>query len=229
MPPVKEPHAKSLSPLRTTVWVFAFMGILYLSWIGAWLLERRLEPHMGCLTTSGGRFCYWLLMKLLLWVVPSLALIRTAGMTVRQVMRCNRTRSIVLLGGGTGLLLGIFALATKWAGQQPFFSSPLGWPLISGVVIAPLVEEFVFRGAVLGALGGAFRFWIANTITALFFLGIHLPGWYFQGRLFATLSDPVGGALSIFLLGLVFGYVAHKSGAVSSSVLAHALNNLFNA
>jgi len=192
------------------------------------MLERYLELRAGCLDTSGSRFFYWFLMKIFLWVLPSIVLIRAAGMTPRRVIGWDRMRSIVLLGGGTGLFLGALALMTKWAGQQPLFSLQLGWPLISGVIIAPFVEEFVFRGAILGALHRCFRFWTANTITALFFLGIHLPGWYFQGRLYANLSNPAGGALSIFLLGLAFGYVAHKSDSVASSTLAHMLNNFFN-
>jgi len=39
----------------------------------------------------------------------------------------------------------------------------------------------------------------------LMFVVLHRPGWYFMGRLFQNLTDPAGGALSIFLLGLAFG------------------------
>jgi len=74
-----------------------------------------------------------------------------------------------------------------------------------------------------------YRFATANTLTAVFFLGIHLPGWYFQGRLRAMLAQPVGGALSIFLIGWVLGLVAHRSKSVAASTLAHILNNLFSA
>ncbi|MBE3123029.1 MAG: CPBP family intramembrane metalloprotease [Thermoplasmata archaeon] len=44
-----------------------------------------------------------------------------------------------------------------------------------------------------------------------------------------NLSTPLGGALSIFILGLIFGYVAHRSKSVSGSIITHILNNLFNA
>jgi hypothetical protein len=41
-----------------------------------------------------------------------------------------------------------------------------------------------------------------------------------------VLTRPVGGALSIFLLGLAFGYVVRNSDSVLAGILAHALNNL---
>jgi membrane protease YdiL (CAAX protease family) len=45
----------------------------------------------------------------------------------------------------------------------------------------------------------------------------------------SNLSSPLSGALSIFVLGLIFGYVAHRSKSVSGSIITHMLNNLFNA
>ena len=46
--------------------------------------------------------------------------------------------------------------------------------------------------------------------------------------LIANLTSPVSGVLAIFLLGFVFGYVAHKGKSVAASTLSHMLNNLFN-
>ncbi|MBW7863251.1 MAG: CPBP family intramembrane metalloprotease [Candidatus Hydrogenedens sp.] len=181
------------------------------------------------LTTSGSRSAYWLAMKLLLWVLPALLLIRLSGKSVGEVMGFHRARAIAVWGGGVGLVLGITALAAKTLGSQPLFPPSLSWSLFSGVLVAPIVEELTFRGALLGPLCGRFGFWTANTITGLLFLGIHLPGWHFQGRLAENLTNPVGGALSVFLLGLLFGYVAHKSRSVAAGTLTHILNNLFSA
>ena len=206
-----------------------FAVLLFMAWIGAWLLERTLEPRIVWLTTPGGHFAYWLVMKLLLWVLPALALIHLSGDRFREVMGFERWRAIVVWGAGVGLALGAMTLLAKTLGHQALFSSRLGWPVFSAVLVSPIVEEITFRGAILGALNRRFRFWTANTVTALLFLGMHLPGWYFQGRLLANLQAPVGGAFSIFLLGLVFGYVAHRSKSVAASTLCHLLNNLFNA
>lgn len=206
-----------------------FAVLLYLAWIGAWMLEQTLEARCAWMTTSGGRFAYWLAMKLLLWIMPSLLIIRRSGQTFKEAMGFDRRRGILLWGGGLGCFLAATTLIAKTLLRQPIFSSPVGWPLFSAVLVSPAVEEITFRGAILGALENRFRFAAANTITALLFLGAHMPGWYFQGRLLANLKTPAGGALSIFLLGWLFGYAAHKSRSAAASTLCHALNNLFNA
>jgi len=221
-------NRKAVSPGAAAVLAFAFILVLHLAWVGAWLLEQYLEAHASLLGTSGGRFGYWLVMKLLLWVLPACVMIHLSGFTVRGVFRLKRRTSLAW-GVGVGISLGIIALLAKTASGQPVFSSSIGWPLFSGVIVAPIVEELTFRGAVLASLARRFSFPAANTLTALFFLGIHLPGWYFQGCLWGNLLNPAGGALSIFLLGWVFGYVAHRSKSVAASTITHALNNLFNA
>jgi membrane protease YdiL (CAAX protease family) len=60
----------------------------------------------------------------------------------------------------------------------------------------------------------------------LLFVSLHLPGWYFMGHLAEKLTTPLGGALSIFLLGLAFGYATYRSQSVVSGMVAHLVNNL---
>lgn len=220
---------KSCSVHYLAACAVVYVALLYVAWVGAWLLARHLELHVEWMTTTEGRFTYWLIAKALLWLLPAFVLIRASGRTFKGVMRFEHVRSILLWGGGVGLLLGAITLAVKLASHQPLFSSSIGLPLFSGVLLAPLFEEYVFRGAVLGALNGHYRFFVANTITALLFLGIHLPGWFFQGYLVENLLNPVGGALSIFLLGWVFGFVTYRSKSVAAGTVTHILNNLFNA
>ena len=198
-----------------------FAITLYAGWTGAWLLERSLEPRQPWLTTNAGSFAYWTAMKLLVWVAPALALFRPPVFAVR--------RPALIWGGGAGLLAGLMALMGKIIGHQPLFHSTLSWALVNAVIVSPVVEEVAFRGALLPYFLERHRFAVANSITALLFVGAHLPGWYFQGRLKSMLLSPLGGALAIFILGLLFGWTAWRGKSVSASILAHALNNLFNA
>jgi membrane protease YdiL (CAAX protease family) len=201
---------KSRSRVITVALMYA--GLLYVLWFAAWLLERWLEHRFASIGSSAAQFL--------------ILIIRFSGQRVSNVLGLERIKPIVLWGGGVGLLLAMIAFATKLAAGRAMFSASLSWPLVNAVLVAPVVEEITFRGAILGSLRLRYRFAIANSITALLFLGAHLPGWYFQGRLLASLISPVGGALSIFLVGLVFGYVARRSGSAAASILAHALNNL---
>lgn len=47
-----------------------------------------------------------------------------------------------------------------------------------------------------------------------------------MGTLTENLTRPIGGALSIFLLGLAFGYATHRGRSVVAGMVAHSLNNL---
>ncbi len=211
--------------LRRTL---CFVAFLYIAWIAAWRLERALEPSVGLLATGGGRFAYWTFMKLLLWVLPAAVLLRASGHPLRDTVGLGRVRAILVWGGGIGLLFASGALITKAIAHQPLFAPQFGWSFLGGVIVAPVVEELTFRGAVLRTLLARYRFAVANTLTAIFFLGIHLPGWYFQGRLSAMLTQPIGGALSVLFIGWVLGWVAYKSKSIAASTVTHILNNLFS-
>ena len=216
--------AKNIAAV-TVIYIFA----LYAAWIAVWLLERTLEHHFAFFASVMPQTLFWIAMKLLLWVLPSVVLIRLSGRTLRETVNMKRVKPVILWGGGIGLLLGGVTLLTRLLGHQPLFSLTLGWPFFNAVIVSPVVEEITFRGAVLGVLRKKFGFAVSNIFTALMFLGAHLPGWYFQGVLKANLLNPMGGALSIFLIGLVFGYAAYKSKSVAGSTVAHMLNNFFNA
>jgi membrane protease YdiL (CAAX protease family) len=67
-----------------------------------------------------------------------------------------------------------------------------------------LFEEIPFRGFILQQFAERMNFWLANLLTSVVFLGMHLPGW---------LSLQVNaGSQTIQELGLL-----HEEGLVSSS------------
>ena len=202
--------------------------LIYVAWIGAWIIEQTIESHSVLLSTSMSRFFYWLGMKLVLWILSALFIIRISKQENFKVLDLKRLPSGMIWGVGSGLIIGAITVITKLFTYQAIFSFSLSWSFLGGVIVAPILEEILFRGAVLFALKQQYSFIIANCITSLLFLGLHLPGWYFQGCLLQKLTSPVSGALSVFLLGLVFGYVAHKSKTVTGSILAHMFNNFFN-
>ena len=212
---------------RIVLRTVALVVTVYLAWIGAHLTKGLLDDHVAWLKTSGGGFAYWAVMKVLLWVLPSAWLILASGGKLHDAFGLSHLRRAILWGASLGVVLGLISTVWKAVQHQPLFSRSLDWGFITAVVIAPLFEEFMFRGAVLGALMQRYRFAAANVVTALLFLGLHLPGWYFQGRLWEHLTSLAGGALAIFVLGLIFGFVAHRGRSLVASILTHAISNLF--
>jgi membrane protease YdiL (CAAX protease family) len=91
--------------------------------------------------------------------------------------------------------------------------------MVGIVVVAPLVEELLFRGALLRALQRRFTVPVAVFVSAAVFAAIHVvgdPGSYYV----------VPGLL---FLGLVSGWQASRTGDLSRSVLLHVGFNLLSA
>ena len=91
--------------------------------------------------------------------------------------------------------------------------------MLGVVLVAPIVEELLFRGALLRALQRRFTVPVAVLCSAAVFAGVHVvgdPGSYYV----------VPGLL---LLGLVSGYQASKTGDLSRSVMLHLGFNLLSA
>jgi uncharacterized protein len=205
----------------------AYVFALYAAWSGAWLLSLWLEKQAILPGLPFDRFVYWLVMRILLWVLPSIAIIRRSGRSMREVLGADRVKAILLWGGIIGLV---------WGGKTPLFNllanKPLhpivwDWSFVTAVIYAPLVEEITFRGAIMGALETRMSFLVSNLITGVLFLLIHFPGWYFDGFFSSGITIVASSALGILLLGWIFGYIANKSKSIIASTLAHMLNNFF--
>lgn len=82
--------------------------------------------------------------------------------------------------------------------------------VLATVVTAPIAEEVMFRGLIQSRLKRAMPGWLAVVISALLFGVCH--------------GHPVWMAYA-FVLGLFFGLMAHRSGSILPSMLAHLIFN----
>src|SRR5512145_830857 len=101
------------SSSRIVTACLVFVAALYVAWILAWLLANALMAHGEWLATSGGRTAYWTGMKLLLWVLPSVILIRYSGRSIRESVCGVSARSVLGWGVGAGLLIGVEVILRK--------------------------------------------------------------------------------------------------------------------
>jgi len=116
-----------------------------------------------------------------------------------------------------GYLHGMHALGHTVAPQPQLeylatarIAEPRLWLLCLGtVLLAPLVEELVFRGYLLAALLLLLPKWGALLLTAAVFGYVHGPGY----------AVPIG------VLGLLFGWLRLRHGSLLPSMLAHAVHN----
>lgn len=209
---------------RLTYLTFAaLLGV----WIGAWLLKIRLGKVYAWLSGGWGSFLYWTTAKLVIWIGPAVWLLKWSGRTLVEVFNLPNWRGWLLWGGGVGLAVASTGIIPNYLQGRAVLPSQLDFGLVNVLIIAPIFEELLMRGAVQGNLERHYPFWAANVITSLLFVLLHVPGWYFMGVLWDNLTRPAGGALSIFLVSLAFGFAAQRSRSVMGGVLAHFLNNLF--
>ena len=214
-------------PIDRKNYIYVYPLALLTCWIAAWLFHTDLTFLSSNTATDTG---YWICAKIVIWLAPVFLLI---GLVEKKGWRQFLELTTPLKGLLCGLVIGLLLVAVFYGVDRVFLrhSQPkflvLNLAVLNGVIVAPLVEEIVFRGFYLRKLLlGDMAFWAANGITTVFFVCMHLPGWYFQGRL--NLNAVVGLLASLALFSLVLGLVKVKSRSLYAPIVIHVLNNLYS-
>lgn len=118
-----------------------------------------------------------------------------------------------LLAAGIALtvLLSSFAGATP---SHPVVEvvgkAPVGVVLLA-VVVAPLTEELMFRGALLAHCRAWSGPWVASLVTGLVFAAVHPQGW--------------AAIPTLTAIGVTLALIRQWRGSLVAPVVAHAINN----
>ena len=160
--------------------------------------------------------------------------LRLRGMSKEEVwvgLGWQRGRGVVreafagVVGYVAGLpILGLGFLVTAWlikrtgvTAEHPIIHHALDQPLealgvlVLACVVAPVVEETMFRGALFHHLRGWVGFLVSAAVSSFVFAAIHPQGWA---------AIPVLGALAF-----VFAGIRQWRGSIIGPVVAHSLNN----
>lgn len=208
-------------------YIFGYPATLFLAWCGAWLLNDQLRRQFNW--TVGVDTAFWILMKIVVWVLPVVLVVRFVERDSVFAFLCFRNLGKGLLWGcATGkTLVAVTALTVTLPSGGEIHPPSFSLVFINAVIVAPFIEEITLRGFLLKRVqmsGGSF--WIANTLTAAVFVLMHLPGYYFQ-RKFLSPATFVRPALSLVALGLLFGWTKHRSGSLYAAIVPHVLNNAY--
>jgi membrane protease YdiL (CAAX protease family) len=115
------------------------------------------------------------------------------------------------------LITFVLMKVTGNTATHPIANQPTDHPIqiiqlvLLACVGAPIVEETMFRGALLGHLRARFGWWISAPIVSLIFAAIHPQGW---------VAIPTLGGIALVLSAL-----REWRGSLIASMTAHALNN----
>jgi membrane protease YdiL (CAAX protease family) len=98
---------------------------------------------------------------------------------------------------------------SKLLGQTTWYSLILN--LVLAGVLAPLVEETLFRGVIFGSLQAYFGKWTSAVLSAVIFSALHFQAYGFFPR---------------FMLGMALVYLYDKYKSLYPAIALHALNNI---
>ena len=179
---------------------------------------------------EGLRTVYSVTVKLILWGLPAFGYvywvrraspIRYLGLSVMPSAR-KWIKYLVVIG----LYLGAQVAFETIVGGKTL--SPAGIPItitlpgVLSLVVAPFLEELLFRGLLLHELAELLPRWGANLLTSLLFAGIHLPFWLAHGGVSGALMANTAG---VFIFSLLAGWLYLDSSSIWPPTLAHIANN----
>lgn len=128
---------------------------------------------------------------------------------------CAVSMALILLANAPVQLVAMLQQALGMSGKIP--DMPLDRTTATqilyfgySVILAPLVEEVLFRGAVLGCLR-KYGDWFAIIMSAL---------------MFGLYHGNVGQFVFASLIGVILGYLRVRTGSLLPGILLHLLNNL---
>jgi uncharacterized protein len=161
--------------------------------------------------------------RLAVWVVPVWLYVRFVdGAEPLEYLRLRQHKR-------RGVVIGIIVTALNLVGSLTRFGLPhlsmqrVSWNSILGTsTMVGFIEEIPYRGFILQKIAERTNFWIANLITSLLFLAIHVPGWLALNTLRADT------AATIFVFGFVMGVVFKYAGSLWAPIIAHSTNDFLS-
>jgi membrane protease YdiL (CAAX protease family) len=198
-----------------------YLIIFHTAWAGwAYLLYPRVKA-LGEAT-----LLYALVnisIRLLVWVLPVFLYLRYVDHAepIEYLKLKRYWKRGVLIGlalTGINFLLSLARFGVPNPNKQSItWTSILGTSLLIG-----LVEEIPYRGFIFQKFQERLGFWIANLISSLLFLGIHLPGWISLQMLRA------GTMVFVFIFGVLMAIVFRCSKSLWSVIVTHSLNDFLS-
>lgn len=223
--------------LAKTPWTAGLVFVVLISWLAGAIIGGYIATRLGFhpIDTAGGLALTVVAQALaVLWAVAGISRNAGSGSLRRDVGLEVSGRDWKGLLWGLGLQVAVAILVTPLAQwllddsetQQQVAELAEATRDVGGrlllivvfVVVAPLVEEVIFRGAMLSWLVKHMSASWAVTVSAAAFAAVHLLD------LNAALAVP-----SLFVIGLVLGWAAVRRGSLSLAIFIHAGVNLLGA
>jgi membrane protease YdiL (CAAX protease family) len=197
--------------------------------LGLWTLVHVLSHTLLNIDAASGgvRFAWFTLAKLVVWLLPTVRLLRRAGVASLHWLGLSTVRGLGLALLWSAAWLAFLALC-EWQNWSMVARgpSPEGFELAAPLLVAPLFEELAFRGAMLRIIRArGYRRDIAVVVNALAFAALHVPGWFFRLGFSVMIAKSFVG---VALFGLAAGYLAWATPSLWGPIVLHFANNAWS-
>ena len=161
--------------------------------------------------------------RLLVWVLPVWLYLRLVDGVdpvsyLKLRYRVRRGVVIALVLTTVNLAGSILRFGVPHPGMQRVtWNSVLGTSFLVG-----FIEEIPYRGFILQKLAERMNVWVANLITSLLFLSIHVPGWL---ALHLLRADTMA---TIFVFGFVMGIAFRYADSLWTPIIVHSTNDFLS-
>lgn len=159
-------------------------------------------------------------LRLLVWVLPVFLYLRHIDHVdpIEYLrLRQNWKRGVII--GIVLSLINFFGSMMRFGIPHPTLQS-FDWNSAIGTsFLIGFIEEVPYRGFILQKFEERCGFWIANLLSSLLFLSMHLPGWI-SLHLFK-----VEGVISVFIFGAVMAIIFRYGKTLWGPIITHSTND----
>jgi membrane protease YdiL (CAAX protease family) len=115
---------------------------------------------------------------------------------------------------GAAAILYFFPEARSAPGEFLDWRGPAAFSfLLTGIVLGPIWEEIFYRGYIFRVLSSSRAGPVGAAVLSSAAFGLH------------HVDKAIGGQIAMALAGLLFCYVAHRTGTIVYGLIAHMVNN----
>ena len=199
----------------------AYVVVFHLAWI-AW--PYLLYPRL--VAVGEKTLLYAVLnisIRLLVWVAPVLIHLRYVdGVDPFDYLKLTRRVGRGFVIALVLTIVNLLASIARYGVPHPTLERVTWNSMIGTSFLIGFIEEIPYRGFMLQKFAERMDFWLANLITSLLFLAIHLPGWLALHMLRADL------AITIFIFGVVMAIVFRYADSLWAPIVAHSTNDFLS-
>ena len=164
-----------------------------------------------------------IIFRLLVWVLP-------VFLYLRHIDHVDPIEYLKLKHNWKqGIIIGVVLSILIFLGSMVRYGIPysnlqsLTWNnVLSTSLLIGVIEEIPYRGFILQKFEERYSFWMANLISSILFLCMHLPGWI---SLHLLRADTV---IFVFIFGVVMAIVFKVGKSLWGPIIAHSLNDFIS-